>query len=293
MKKITFLYVFLLSFAAIAQETITHSTSMDLVATNPMVSCQQDTNDPETPNSASDNKYFRFFDLSDFGIETAWDVQSINFGIQGVNIPSMPNGYPMRVKVYSTPGSSFPTGYPTNFDQLASAVVLATNENNGTIVTANLSATIPTGHNLLVSIEYEAAEQGSGNRLFLAANSAGETAPTYIESEGCGISPSTMATIGFPDVHLILSVTGQENLSINNPALNGVSVYPNPADDFLKLNLPQHVQVEKATLTDMTGKEIEASISNNTIDVSRFTTGVYVLTLTTNEGFATRKIVKQ
>jgi hypothetical protein len=59
-------------------------------------------------------------------------------------------------------------------------------------------------------------------QCFIGMNDLGQTAPTYIRSESCGIpDPGDVAGIGFPDAHLIMVVHGQDE-SPDVPATTGV-----------------------------------------------------------------------
>ncbi len=75
--------------------------------------------------------------------------------------------------------------------------------------------------------------------------------------------------------------------------LNGerISIYPNPAFEYLMLN-----STGKGTMTisDITGKIVYSSVINNTTqytDISKFAKGVYVVKVTSNENTFTQKLV--
>src|SRR4029079_14722911 len=45
--------------------------------------------------------------------------------------------------------------------------------------------------------------------FFVGSNSMGQTAPGYLSSASCGIAnPMNIATIGFPNMHIVFNVTG-------------------------------------------------------------------------------------
>ena len=288
MKKITFLLLSLLSLGANAQ-TITHSTSMTVGNTN--AACSSGTN-PNT--TASDNAYLRFFNLASFGITGAYNVTNVQYGVATVRTPTLLAGFPVTVKLYTTTSATFTTTtFPAAFTEVASVTTNVQELQAGTLITVPITATIPAGTNLVVSVAYDVQEPGTLNQIFLAANGLGQTAPSYLLSVGCGATtPTPIANLGnFPNAHFVLAVNAQP-LSVGENHLKALAVYPNPTKDILKFDLPQNVELQKVNLSDITGKQIELAVSNNSVDIARFAPGVYMLTIQTNEGNVTKKVVK-
>lgn len=288
MKKITFLLLSLFALGANAQQTLTQSTSMTVGNTN--VACNAGTQ-PNTTSSA--NEYLRFFNLSASGITQSYQIDNVQFGISSLRTPTLPAGFPLTVNIYSTTSATFtPAAFPASFSLEASETVLVQVASVGTNIIVPISATIPVGTNILVGLSYETQATGSLNQIFLSANDLGQSAPNYIVAAGCGIAiPSTMASIGYPTAHLALTINAQ-NLSVKDNVLKTLAVYPNPAKDVLNFNLPQNVELQKVNLSDITGKQVELTVNNNTVDIARFAPGVYMLSIQTNEGNITRKVVK-
>lgn len=78
-------------------------------------------------------------------------------------------------------------------------------------------------------------------------------------------------------------------LSTENPELNSVKIYPNPATDLLRIDA--QVNVTSYSIYDTLGKEIlKGSISNNEIDITSLIKGLYILRLSNSEGL--KKTVK-
>ena len=288
MKKITLILLFFIGLYSNAQ-TISHSTSMTLGTTN--VACSAGT----APNTtASDNRYYRFFNLSSFSITTTYSITSVQFGLQSLNLATIPAGYPVVVKLFSTTATDFPTGFPTGYTELASVSTNMLAANVGTLVSIPITGTIPAGSNLLVEVGYAAATAASLNRIALSANSLGQTAPTYIASTGCALAnPTDVAGIGFPNAHFILSVTGTA-LGLNENALEIATVFPNPSKGIYTINLKDATTIEKITLTDIAGKQTAITLdANNSFDISSYTTGVYILNLQTSEGVLNKRLIKE
>jgi hypothetical protein len=74
------------------------------------------------------------------------------------------------------------------------------------------------------------------------------------------------------------------------------SIYPNPANDILNLSVKSGLTINVVTLVDVNGRTVKAI--NNAFDsemeinVSNLTSGVYMLNVKTDEGFASSKFVK-
>jgi len=101
------------------------------------------------------------------------------------------------------------------------------------------------------------------------------------------------------------SFGGQEvdNIGSTNPTGNTASVdevfssqfsvFPNPAKNTL--NISSKVSIDKAEVFNLIGKKVisNSKSSNNSIDISNLSKGIYILKLTSGDSVATRKIIKE
>ncbi len=83
-------------------------------------------------------------------------------------------------------------------------------------------------------------------------------------------------------------VLGVNNYAINS--VNDIKVYPNPVTDNLQIQTA--LQIKYIDVLDITGRVIYTSTSK-TINCSSFARGVYFITLTTENGKAVKKFVKE
>ncbi|WP_299767211.1 T9SS type A sorting domain-containing protein [uncultured Dokdonia sp.] len=83
------------------------------------------------------------------------------------------------------------------------------------------------------------------------------------------------------------------NLGIQDELLASVTAYPNPTAGQLSLTIPSSISVEKVSLIDITGKNTQVRLVNNTLDMSSLATGVYILKLETSAGTSTQRVIKQ
>lgn len=107
---------------------------------------------------------------------------------------------------------------------------------------------------------------------------------TSVEVEGNAGSGELVGNMQFGDCR---------PLGLNSNLLSQVSVYPNPTDDILNIQVPANITVNGATLVTILGANTGLRLVNGTINTSSLQSGVYLLTLNTSAGTLTQKIVKQ
>ncbi|MEO8591083.1 MAG: T9SS type A sorting domain-containing protein [Flavobacteriales bacterium] len=94
------------------------------------------------------------------------------------------------------------------------------------------------------------------------------------------------------DVNIILGI----NTGMGEFANNGISVFPNPANTLLTLNIPGVTGRTQYTFTDATGRAVlsaNVTAERNTIDVSALPVGVYALTLRNGSSVRSTRIAVQ
>lgn len=83
-----------------------------------------------------------------------------------------------------------------------------------------------------------------------------------------------------------------ESLStLGTSDLKDLSIYPNPATDFINILNVKH-KIEKVAIFDLTGKQM-ISDTNQKINVSKLPAGVYLLSVKTETEFKNFKFIKQ
>lgn len=201
MKKIYSIFSALLVACTLnAQTTITHSTSQAIVAGS--IACGG--------TGTSQNSYFRAFLLSGFGINTDWEISEVEFGIEEA-LPFATEQFTITVNLYeNNSGTPFPGG---------TATLIGSEEITIGALTSTLlqvpftSTTIAAGSELIVEINSpdQQSPAGQGGSIYIASNAGGQTAPGYLSAAACGITvPTDIATLGFPNMHIIMNVTGAE-----------------------------------------------------------------------------------
>jgi hypothetical protein len=173
-----------------ARTTLTHSSSMDIQVDN-SVGCL-DEDGMETVES----RYLRTFALDDFNITSEFHIAGVTFGIRSLTTTAS-----ITVNLYTLEGaftSSNMTLIGTATEELSAQTL--------TLVTVPVTGTAPVGSTLVVEIvapDFSFQQES----FFPGMNDLGESSPSYMVSEECGIlNPTTMADIGFPDAHLVMEV---------------------------------------------------------------------------------------
>ncbi len=179
---------------------MTQSASTAIVALN-SVGC------PTGPNS-----YWRAYQLAATGPVT---INTVTFGIEAATATQT-----LNVRVHTSAGA-FPGGVLTQVATQAVTVAPADNNSLKT-VTFTTPATVPA--NAIVVLEINAPN--NPNAFFIGSNAAGQTAPSYISAAGCGApTPVTLASLGFPGMHIILNAAGSVAVPIVSSPASG-SFFP-------------------------------------------------------------------
>jgi len=175
-------------------------------------------NDPATVEAATgvscndgvaiaDNHFLRRFYLNaDHGIVVQYNVTSVDFGVESVT----GTGATAQMDLYSiASGAAFTfanmTQIGTTSRVLADGTALAI-EN---FVVAG-SIVDPVAADLVVDMYWPDSDTWLG---YPGANTSGETQPSYLASDACGLSePATFASINFPSTALAVTVNGDEQV---------------------------------------------------------------------------------
>jgi PKD repeat protein len=219
------------------QATITHSISQTIMPGN-FISCSYDGG-----ATTKENGFLRTFFLEDFDISGNFVISEVSFGIEGINLE------PIEITVNLYTLNTLPFTY-SNMTLIGSESVILTIQAL-TVVNIPINATAPAGSTLVVEVD---VPDTSGTAAFyMGANDLGQTAPSYWRSASCGLAqPTSFANIGYPNVHIVINVTGEpEPPACNAPSgVDWVDVVPTSGAVS-----PDDSQVVSLTF-DSTGMEI-------------------------------------
>ncbi len=97
-----------------------------------------------------------------------------------------------------------------------------------------------------------------------------------------------------PRIALQLNATGR-NIGIVENELSDVQIFPNPAQNWLRINLDDEIKLEEVEILDITGKpvlNITLEEGQKEFSVEGLTKGVYIVKIIAREGTITEKIIK-
>jgi hypothetical protein len=285
MKKITLFLLFGVSTIGFTQTAITLSqnTSMTIV-TPSTVTCNMN-------GVPTENYFYRYFDLTALGY-SQFEVNRIDFGVEEYTPGT--GSYFVEVQVYSNSGGVFPAGTLT---LLGSQSVEILSSYVGNIVPVTLATPIMVStQQMIIALKINNAQTDSGGNgagFFPGSNGLGQSAPSYISASACGISTiSDIAAIGFPNVHIVLTATGNPTAlsSQDFNFENSIKLYPNPVQDLLTIQ-SDVATIESVTILDVNGRSIMSS-NSTFIDVSQLQSGVYLVNIKSGDGVLTKKFLK-
>lgn len=177
--------------------TLSQSSSTAITAAN-TVSCN-------AAGVTAENSYYRAFRLSDFGVNTAFTASRVDVGIETATA-GVGTSQTIQVKLYTVAGA-FPAGVLT---QIAGQLVTVNNTATGVVVPVTLSPPgVAAAGATLVAEVFIPDGNAIGHSIFIGSNAAAESGPSYLRAPDCGSTqPATIASLGFPNVHVVLTVTG-------------------------------------------------------------------------------------
>ncbi|NCP91300.1 MAG: T9SS type A sorting domain-containing protein, partial [Flavobacteriales bacterium] len=92
-------------------------------------------------------------------------------------------------------------------------------------------------------------------------------------------------------INLTTAALSVDDISKN---LQNVSIFPNPTNDVIQLKGIENNTISQVSIVNILGKKVYASskISNSKIDVSQLNSGIYILTLTSENNQKRMKFIK-
>ncbi len=237
--------------------TITHSVSQNIIAGN-SVACSSDGG-----VSTTENGFLRTFVLEDFSITDDFGISEVSFGVEGLT----GSGDTVTVNLYTLNG----TFIYANMTLVGSASQYL-DPMDAAIIQVPVEATIPAGSTLVVEVDWPDTTSVSG--FFIGSNNLGQTAPSYIRSSSCGLDePTELSTIGFPEMHIVMNVTGSVSSTPPDWYKTMSSCIPAEEAPFAYINQPWSFLEGVAS----PGALIQASLKRGTSTISTASTNADTL----------------
>lgn len=177
------------------QRTFTHSESQKLIAGGALA-CSRNRGMRTAATS-----YLRHFTLADYSILGALDVTAVSFGVESMRGAAET----LTVNLYTLVDPDGQFRYD-NFAPLGTADVTVGSQSMS-LVEVPVAGTVPAGATLVVEVAAPEMRRGG---FYLGAHPGGQTAPSYLRAEACGMpEPAPTAELGAPETQLLLNVTGR------------------------------------------------------------------------------------
>ena len=158
------------------------------------------------PQRTTENSYYRSFDLTTFPQVTGpFNITEIEIGIENAVMPTGAQDITINFYVDCTGGE------PKLADlTLVDSVVYELFDISLFLELIPVNITVCQDATLVVEINtLDHRGETTTAIFFIGSNAFGETGPSYIMAGACGITEiSTFASIGFPDVHIVMTLFG-------------------------------------------------------------------------------------
>lgn len=106
----------------------------------------------------------------------------------------------------------------------------------------------------------------------------------------------TLLTTNLGQLGIEAVFSGNCALGTESFSLNSLTVYPNPATNFITISNDENALITTVEIMDLNGRVVSVNEVNDTlgqISIANLASGVYLLNITTDQGKAVKKIVKQ
>lgn len=219
----------------------------------------------------TDNSYFRVYDLPALGYTNDFFVHSVDVAIEEASSGS--GTQTIDVNIYSFTGALV---FASLTNLVASETVTVADQ-SGTIINVPIVGTIPAGTKLAVEV-FTPNGQIDGNLFFIGSNPNGQTGTSYLAAADCGIpEPTSVATIGFPGMHIMLDVNAGSFTELTAGLGSGAT-------------FPVGTTTEEYTSTDLYGNttvcSFDVTITDDENPVIDCTTAPPLCITTPNDGSA-------
>jgi hypothetical protein len=193
------------------------------------------------------------------------------------------------------------TNFVGDFGSIAVGEVSSTSSYSvsGGDITGDFTITIPAGFEASLTSDF--SNQVGNSTLPLSITPAsGEIANVTVfvrfapTAEGAASGDLVNAAAGYPSINVAVSGTGTAEVTgLDDLAKFSISVYPNPAEEELNINIPDSFGAGELRLVKLDGSEILRAVigSVNRINTSMLRSGIYLLQISNNETVINHRIV--
>ena len=129
----------------------------------------------------------------------------------------------------------------------------------------------------------------TGGQVTINAAGAGSIKYTYTNANGC-VNSRTMSGNGFTCASRGVNINSTNTQS----EITSFTMFPNPAKNTISINMDKNIGDGQIIVTDLYGKRVKTqalSIGSNNIDIRNLSKGFYLVSVLTNEGTQSKKLI--
>jgi hypothetical protein len=159
----------------------------------------------------------------------------------------------------------------------------------------------PMSFNLTVGDSQSALGQATVVQGFTSSTDASYTTHTASYTAATagiyyfGLHNNTPA--GATETFLFIDSIGiTSNLSVGDNLVNSLTVYPNPSKDVINISNDLNAVVNSIEMSDLNGRVVKTQMINaaeGQVSISDLSAGVYMMKVITDQGTATKKVIKE
>ena len=242
------------------------------------------------------------YSTDDFVLDDSYIIQEITapgFGSNGVDVSTIMTGldvyiYADNAGMPSSDPSATGTGFLEIINLSPTSTALTITDNNFAI---NITEAL--GSDLVLSagtywLVVAARVPDGAQRWNWLQSVAGGNSQIFDEGNfGAAFDWTLLTDLGVTFDSLAFAISGSPSLSVAESNLNAVKVFPNPVKDVVTIDASNSMDISKLELFSVTGQLVFKGESTNTIEMSNFNSGVYMLRISNDSGSVTRRIVKE
>ncbi|WP_040278072.1 T9SS type A sorting domain-containing protein [Psychroserpens damuponensis] len=295
-KNYLFTYLFILTGFLVSAQTVIYD--QPIAGTNGIV----------TGNYATDG--VSVYSADDFNLDNTYNIEVITaFGFQNDgDLETIITG--LDVFIY-TDAAGVPSSDPTstgtglleiiNLDPASPALTIINDGLGGFAFEIDVAAasgsslTLTAGTYWLVVAPYVPSIDGTSRWNWYSATDGTLSEAHLIDPSdlfGAGATSWTQLTaLGLTFSSTAFTIEGS-TLSVDEFALETVSLFPNPAKNTLHLDMPASIGDFNTEIFSVLGQSVSRNTNSSQLDISNLNTGMYLLKISTDNGTITKRFTK-
>jgi hypothetical protein len=128
--------------------------------------------------------------------------------------------------------------------------------------------------------------------LYMAAYIGGGAGGIYIVDRDTG-EIELVGNTNALNAEFVMFSAHDETLSIQDQTETSFSIYPNPSEDQVTLQMNTNHEIIAVTIYNTLGQKMSAPMLDKVIDISNLEDGMYIISVTTTRGMSSQRLIKK